>query len=61
MYVMFAGVNIHIIIIKPTHDKTYNKTCLAKDSDQLVHPPSVAIVLVYLSLDSLEVVAQVLL
>ena len=35
----------------------YNKTCVtSKDSDQPVHPPSKARVLVYLSLDSLEAV-----
>ena len=39
------------------HDKTYNKTCVtSKDSDQPVHPPSMARVLVYPSLDSLEAV-----
>ena len=40
---------------EPAHDKTYNKTCLtSKDSDQSVHPLSMARVLVYSSLDSLE-------
>ena len=38
------------------HDKTYNKTCeTSKDSDQPVHLLSLAKVLIYLSLDSLEV------
>ena len=42
---------------EPTHDKTYNKTCVTnKDSDQPVHPSSLAMVLVYPSLDSLEAV-----
>ena len=41
------------IISEPAHDKTYNKTCMtSKDSNQLVHPPSMAMVLVYPSLDS---------
>ena len=43
--------------IKPVHDKTYNKTCVTgNNSDWFVHPPSMAIVLVYQSLDSLEAV-----
>ena len=41
----------------PAQDKTYNKTCMtSKDSDQPVHPPSMAKVLIYLSLASLEAV-----
>ena len=37
--------------------KTYNKTCVtSKDSDQPVHPPSMARVLVHPSLDRTEVV-----
>ena len=33
--------------------KTYNKTCVTnKDTDQPLHPPSMAMVLVYASLDS---------
>ena len=44
-------------IIVPTQDKTYNKTCVtSKDSYQPVHPPSMARVLVYPSLDSPEAV-----
>ena len=40
-----------------SHDKTYNKNCVtSKDSDQPVHPPSMAKVLVYPSLDNLEAV-----
>ena len=39
------------------HDKTYNKTCVtSKDSDQPVHPPSMARVLVDSSLGSPETV-----
>ena len=39
------------------HNKTYNKTCVTfKDSDQPVHLLSMARVLVYPSLDSLEAV-----
>ena len=39
------------------YDTTYNKTCVtSKDSAQHVHPPSMAMVLVYLSLDSLDAV-----
>ena len=47
-----------LIAYEPEHDKTCNKTCVtskdSKDSDQPVHPSSVARVLVYPSLDSLE-------
>ena len=43
--------------IDPAHDKTYNKTCVtSKDSDQPVHPPSMAKIFVYPSLDRLEAV-----
>ena len=43
--------------VEPVHDKTYNTTCVSsKDSDQSVHPPSMARVFVYPSLDSLEAV-----
>ena len=39
------------------HDKTYNKTCVAsEDLDQPVRPPSMARVLFYPFLDSLEAV-----
>ena len=39
------------------HDKTYNKACeTIKDTNQPVHPLSMAMVLVYHSLDSLEAV-----
>ena len=39
------------------HDETYNKSSVnSKDSDEPVHPPSMAMVLVYPSLDSPEVV-----
>ena len=41
---------------KPALNKTYSKTCVtSKDSDQPVHPSSMARVLVYSSLDSPEV------
>ena len=40
-------------INQPAYNKTYNKTCVtSKDSEQPVHPPSMARVLVYPSLDS---------
>ena len=40
---------------EPANDKTYNKTCVtSKDSDQPVHSPSMARVLFYPSLDSLN-------
>ena len=42
---------------EPAHNKTYNKTCVtSKDTNQSVHPLSMARVLIYSSLDSLEVV-----
>ena len=42
---------------EPARDKTYKKTCItSKDSDQPVHPLSMATVLVYPSLDSLGAV-----
>ena len=42
---------------QPAHHKTYSKTCVtSKDSDQPVHPSSLATVLVYFSLNSLEAV-----
>ena len=44
-----------IMAIEPGYDKTYNKTCVPRiDSDQSVYPPSMARVLIYPSLDSLE-------
>ena len=43
-----------------THDKTYNKKCMtSKDSAQPVHPPSMARVLVHLSLNNSEAVEGV--
>ena len=44
--------------IEPAHDETSNKTCVtSKDSAQLVHPSSMARVLViYPSFDSLDAV-----
>ena len=40
-------------IYEPAHDKTYNKTCVtSKDSDQPVHPSSMARVLVHPCKDS---------
>ena len=40
---------------EPAPDETYNKTCsTSKDSDQSVHPPSMARVLIYPFLDSPE-------
>ena len=50
-------VDCQEIINEPAHDKIYNKTCVnSKDSDQPVHPPSMARFLVYPSLDGLETV-----
>ena len=44
-------------INEPAHNKTNNKTCVtSKDSDKSVHPPSMARIFVYLSLDSLKAV-----
>ena len=52
---MFSHVAAHLIH-EPAHDKTYNETCVtSKDSGQPVHPPSMARVLLYPSLDSPEV------
>ena len=48
---------IESVINEPAQDKTYNKNCVtSKDSDQLVHPHSMARGLVYSSLDRLETV-----
>ena len=45
------------ITFELAHSKTYNKTCVtSKDSDRPAHPFSMARVLVYPSLDSLEAV-----
>ena len=42
---------------EPAHSKTYNKIYVtSKDSEHPVHPPSMARVLVYPSLDSPEAV-----
>ena len=47
----------YLYINEPAHDKTYNKTCeTSKDSDQPVHPSSMARVLVHPSLDSPEAI-----
>ena len=44
-------------IFESAHDKTYIKTCrTSKDSDQPVHSPSMAKVLLYPSLDNTETV-----
>ena len=46
-----------ILLNEPAHDESYNKTFVtSKDSDQPEHPSSMARVLVYSSLDSLEAV-----
>ena len=46
--------HIYPLSYEPAHDKNYSKTCVtSKDSDQPVHPPSMARVLVYPSLGSL--------
>ena len=45
---------------EPAHDKTYIETCVTnKDSDQPIHPLSMARVLVYPSLDSPETVEDI--
>ena len=50
-------VSHSVLIYEPVHTKTYNNTCVtSKDPDQPVHPPSMARVLVYPSLDSPEAV-----
>ena len=50
-------LNRRVFVKEPAHDKTYNKTCVtSKDSDQPVHPPSMARVPVYPTLESLELV-----
>ena len=47
------------MVFEPVHDKTYNKTCvISKDSDQPVHPPSMARVLFYIFFDSLGAVGH---
>ena len=59
VFVDIAGEHeIHwCIIFRPADDKTYNKTCVtSKDSDQPVHPPSMARVLVYPSFNSPDAV-----
>ena len=44
-------------IYESAHNKTYNKALVtSKDSDQPVHPPSMARVLLYPSLDNLKAV-----
>ena len=50
-----AYTNTTLNIYEPAHDKTYNKTCVTnEDSDQPVHLPSMARVLVYPTLVSLK-------
>ena len=45
------------IAAEPAHKKTYNKTYVtSKDSDQPVHPPSMARDLIYPALDRLEAI-----
>ena len=55
-----AGQGLNKVLRKgfePVCAKTYNKTCVtSKDSDQPVHPPSMARVLIYTCLDCLEAV-----
>ena len=46
-----------MILYEPAQDKTDNKTCVTReDSDQPIHPPTMARVPVHPSLDSLEAV-----
>ena len=57
VFIGFCESNDHVYItsitIEPVDDKTYNKTYVtSKDSDQTVHLPSMARVLVYPSLDT---------
>ena len=50
---MCKYMRVLLSINEPVHDKNYNNTRVTvKDSDQLVHPSSMARVLVYPSLDS---------
>ena len=50
---LYFGVSGYRYNFEPAHDKIYSKTCLtSKDSDQHVHPTSMARVLVHPSLDS---------
>ena len=64
MFMIFVHFNYvpHFIIYRSittelAHDKTCNKTCVTnKDSDQPVHLPITAMILVYPSLDSPEAV-----
>ena len=45
------------VLFEPAHNKTYSKTCVtSKDSDQPVHSPSIARVLVYPSLDGVDAI-----
>ena len=54
---VYVGLHLLHLQYEPVHDKTYNKTCVtSKDSNQPVHLPSMARILLYFSLDSLEVV-----
>ena len=51
------GIVRLLLVYEPAHDKTYKKTCVNSEySDQPVHPPSMARVLVHPSLDSPETV-----
>ena len=44
-----------VLPFEPAHEKTYNKTCVInEDSEQPLHPPSMARVLNHYSLDSPE-------
>ena len=53
----FCWAAEYIHVIEPAHDRTYNKTCVtSKYLDQPVHPPSMARVLMYPSLDRLEAI-----
>ena len=56
-YTLLDGTAHLLIVYEPAHDKTYNKTCVtSKGSDQPVHPPRMARVLVHPSLNSPEAV-----
>ena len=47
-----------LLTFEPAHDKTFNKTYVI-GKDQPVRPPSVARILVYSSLNSLEAVEDI--
>ena len=56
-FLKFQTLVLDEVLIKPVHDKTYNKTCVtSKESDEPVHQASMTPILIYPSLDSLDAV-----